>query len=160
MIKDSTVRIATWDDFPELMRLSRLICAETGIYEIDEFKVAKIFERAFTGKGGIIGVIGKPGNLEAFIYLLLDPVWYADAWQLVEFCNFVHPDYRRSRHARALIAFSKTCADSIGVRATIGIFNGIRTKAKVRFYDSMLPNNGAIYLYTPPSLMTNSAKEA
>ena len=56
------VRIAQVDDEPELVRLAELAAAEDGQGSFNIDKVRSVFGLHFCKAGGIIGVIGAPGQ--------------------------------------------------------------------------------------------------
>jgi hypothetical protein len=59
----------------------------------------------------------------------------------------VHPKHRRSRHANALLKYSKHLSDEVGIPLLIGIISNKRTEAKVRLYRKHLPETGSFFLY-------------
>lgn len=132
------------------MALLRLLHAENSLegFAMDEDMVRNTLRRAFNRQGGIVGVIGEPGHLEAGIYLSLSQMWYSAAWHLAELWNFVHPDHRRSPHAKSMIAFAKHCAEELSVPLIIGIVSNERTEAKVRLYERQLAKPaGAFFIW-------------
>lgn len=121
------------------MTLSRMLWNENGLFSLDEDRVRAILHRClYPNGGGIMGVIGGPGKLEGMICLLLSQFWYSSEWVLEEVFNFVHPEYRKSKHARLLLAFAKHSAEACGIPLSIGIVSNKRTEAKVRLYRSEL----------------------
>lgn len=141
------VRLATHDDEDELVAQCRRLHEENGLMEMSERKVRDMLRRSFDRMGGIIGVIGKPGEIEASIALSIGQIWYSDEWFLEELFNHVLPEYRRSTNARDLIVFAKNCADEIGLPLLIGVLSNDRTAAKVRLYERQLGTpSGAFFL--------------
>ncbi len=135
----SAVRRAQPADGDDLMTLSRMLWEENGIFTLDENRVRQILGRClFPNGGGIMGVIGSPGKLEGMICLLLSQFWYSSDWVLEEVFNFVHPEHRKSTHARLLLAFAKHSAEALKIPLSIGIVSNKRTEAKVRLYRSEL----------------------
>lgn len=144
----SRVRLAMRADEEELMDQCRRLHDENGWMQMSENRVREMFQRHFNREGGIIGVIGGPGKIEASIALKISQVWYSDEWFLEELFNHVLPEYRRSNNAKDLITFAKTCADSIGLPLAIGILSNERTEAKVRLYQRQLSKpSGAFFIY-------------
>lgn len=145
---ESSVRIATAEDEPEIIRLLHLMHEENGLVGLDIDCAREMFGRAFQKKGGIIGVIGPGSGIEAMIFLLLTRFWYRKENHLEELFNYVRPDHRRSSHARTLISFAKRCSDEIGVSLAIGVMTNKRVAEKVRLYRRSLGNPaGAFFLY-------------
>ena len=138
-------------DMEQLMDMAKEFHRENvATYAVSEEKVRKFMELALSGRGGIIGVIGDQGALEAAIYLLISTHWYSDAWHLEELINFVRPAFRKSNNAKELIAFAKRCADELEIPLAIGVISNIRTAAKIRLYERQLAKPaGAFFVYTP-----------
>src|SRR5689334_22386891 len=89
-----TVRIATASDADEIMQLLTIMHAEGGILPLDQMEAKKTFDLAFNRQGGILGVIGEPGDIKAMIFLLISKFWYTKNHHLEELFNFVRPDVR------------------------------------------------------------------
>ncbi len=137
-----TVRIASHSDEDEIMQLLSIMHAEGGILPLDEMEARKTFNLAFNRQGGILGVIGVPGDIRAMIFLLISKFWYTRNHHLEELFNFVRPDMRgmNQTYAMTLIKFAKDCSDEIGLPLTIGILTNHRMAGKVRFYRRALGN--------------------
>lgn len=142
------VRIATRDDAPEIMQLLHVMHFENGMMPLDETCAMEFFERAFARKGGIIGVIGQPGDIHAAIYLLVTRFWYTATSHLEECFNFVRPDSRKTDYARTLIQFAQKCSDEIKIPLVIGVLTNNRMEGKVRLYRRALGiPAGAFFVY-------------
>jgi hypothetical protein len=147
---ESVVRLATPADEPELMKLCHLLHDENGIFEMDEDMVLETLQLGTNQKGGVIGVIGTPEHLEGMIYMQVSNFWYSRKPYLVELFNFVHPDHRRSNHAKSLIEFAKNCTTG-DLKLVIGIISNERTKSKVKLYERQLgAPAGAFFVYPHP----------
>jgi GNAT superfamily N-acetyltransferase len=144
---EAPVRTAVAADEEAIMALCRMLHEENGQFAMSEDKVRHALRQAFDRKGGIVGVIDGPNGLEGVIFLIIAQLWYSDAWMLEEMFNFVHPDHRRSRHAKRLIEYAKECSNHIGVPLMVGVLSNTRTEAKVRLYERMLPKSGAYFIY-------------
>jgi hypothetical protein len=130
MTQLSIVRPATPKDEPEIMNLCRLLHQENGLFSLDEPKVKDFIWRALNpdklaandfGPRGIIGVIGKEGDLEGMIYMLISQFWYSSDFHLEELFNFVRKDCRASHHAKNLITYAKSCAIRTNLPLLIGV---------------------------------------
>lgn len=150
------VRKAIPADRDGMCHLLRMMHAENGIFSVSEPKVNWFLDRVFyperipqgdMGVRGYAGVIGPPEALEGFILMMIGSNWYSQDYHLEELANFVHPDHRKSTHARTLIGYAKHLSDKIGIPLVIGIISNARTEAKVRLYKQMLPQAGAFFLY-------------
>lgn len=139
--------------------------SEAGIYPLSEPKVQDYLRRVLypetippddAGPRGIIGVIGAPNRLEAAIMLVLGSVWYSSVLTLMDALNFVHPDYRQSNHAKALISYSKRMTDEVrkidpDFQMVIGIVSTKRTAAKIRLFRRQMVEAGAVFVYPSPT---------
>jgi hypothetical protein len=144
------VRIANQSDEDEIMGLLHLMHAEGGIMPLDEMKAKQTFRLAFNRQGGILGVIGEPGDIKAMIFLLISCYWYTSDYHLEELFNFVRPDVRKSpqNYAARLIDFAKSCSDEIKIPLTIGVLTNTRMEGKVRLYRRSLGvPSGAIFVH-------------
>ena len=68
---------------------------------MDQERVKSILVPSLLKQGGIVGVIGKRGKLEAGLVLRVSSFWYAPGPFLEEMGLFVHPDYRSAKGGRA-----------------------------------------------------------
>jgi GNAT superfamily N-acetyltransferase len=157
-VTDIHVRRATPQDEDEMMVLCRMLHTENGLFEMDEDRVRGILRRGMLHSGdkkhddenvgGIVGVIGGSGKIEAIISIIISQMWYSSAWVLEELFSYVHPDYRKTSNAKHLISFAKKCSDEIGIPLLIGVISNDRTEAKVRLYRRQLAEPaGAFFLY-------------
>lgn len=133
-----TVRSALPSEEAEIMAMCRALHAENGLFSFCEDKVRDCLKRCYERKGGIVGVIGETGKLEASIGIVISEFYYTDQWHLSELWAHVLPAYRKSRNAEALIAFAKNCSKSIGIPLLIGIISNKRLAAKARLYSKYL----------------------
>jgi hypothetical protein len=143
-----TVRKAVKEDIPQIFKLGKLLFEENAITSWSENRIIAAVNRAINGDGAVIGVIGDIGRLEGMIYLLRAKFWYTDDCHLEEVYNYVHPDYRKSDNAKALIDFAKTCSEGINVPLMIGIVSNHKTEQKIRLYERRLgKRSGAYWLF-------------
>lgn len=144
----STVRIATEADIPQIFELCRLLHEENGVASMSLERVGEMIRNGVDRNRGVIGVIGPSGALEGCISLVIDALWYTDDPHVSELFNFVHPDHRKSGHAKALIEFAKSTVDALGVPMFIGVVSNDRTEAKIRLYERQLGKPaGAFFIH-------------
>jgi len=142
------VRIADRKCEEEIMQLCRDLHNENGMYNISEDKVRAMMHRAFDRKGGILGVIGEPGKIEAMIYMLVTSPWYSEEANLEELFAFVAKKYRKSTNAVELMKFAKWCVDQSKMPLFMGIISNERTQGKIRLYQRQLGTPvGAFFMY-------------
>ncbi len=134
------------------MELCRALHAENAMFAMNEDKVSKMLDRAFTGQGSIIGALGPVGGIQGAICLLITSFWYSDEFCLEELYSFVLPQYRKSENAKHLITFAKRCSTELGIPLVIGVVSNIRTQAKVGLYARQLSDPvGAYFAFNMPS---------
>jgi GNAT superfamily N-acetyltransferase len=144
------VRFAVPEDVFQIMQLARTACNEMGFYPLDEEKVLAMIARHFDRQGVMLAVVGDVGEPVGYVLSEICPVWYSQAWQLMELGLFVHPDHRRSTYAKQLMKFMRTAADSLRIDLTIGVFSGDpKTEAKIRLYQRNFPQAGAFFIHRP-----------
>lgn len=156
MTSPSVVRKAVPADRKSIWDLFHLLHKENGLFPLSEQKINFLLDRTLyperipegdMGLRGFMGVIGPVGRLEGLLIMVLSTFWYSDEIMFEEYANFVHPEHRKSNHAKALIAYSRHMADNVEIPLVIGIVSNIRTEAKVRLYRRQLPEAGAYFLY-------------
>lgn len=152
----SIVRRATPADREQIWQLFHLLHAENGVFSLSELKINWLLDRVLhpelipegdMGLRGYMGVIGPSHAIEGFILMVLATFWYTEDFHIEELTNFVHPDYRKSHHAKTLLSYSRHLSDKIGIPLLIGIISNTRTEAKVRLYRRQLPEVGSFFLY-------------
>lgn len=131
------------------MALTNLIHEEIGTYDYNEDRVREVVLKALNKKLAMIGVIGPPGDIRASLYLNIEQVWYSNDWHICELWNFVHPNYRREDYGSRLIRWAKSMSDTLTINLLVGVLNNVRTEAKVRAYERLMPKAGAYFLYKP-----------
>mgnify|MGYP003353628820 FL=1 len=144
------VRIAQEIDEPELMRLAHMSADEDNQGRFDAEKVQAIFNLHFHKRGGIIGVIGDPGQkLKAFTLLAITKPWYSYDDQVQELALFVDPEHRKTNYAKQLMIFSKKTSEVLNLQLSIGVIANEKTEAKVRLYHRQFPQSGVSFRYNP-----------
>jgi len=146
------VRVADSGDEEALMELARFLHGENGLFDLDETAVRYAFRKAIIGpveqRHGIVGVIGKPNELEGAIFLEPSCLWYTTQPCLLELFAYVYPMHRASSNSTDLIAFAKWIADQFKLPLMIGVLSNKRTEAKVRLYRRALGEpTGAFFLH-------------
>lgn len=145
--RPQAVRIATPADESAVFKLALKAHEENAVAPIDEGKVIDKIRIGTQGKGGIIGIIDGPKEIEAIIMMELAQFWYSSEWHLSELFLYVHPEYRQSSHAKQLIEFSKWASEQMTIPLFIGVLSNSRTKAKIRLYKQRLGLGGALFFH-------------
>jgi len=162
------VRLAQRYERQELFDAVKLCHDENGIFPLSERKVMAAIDRALNsmeghgeGSPAVVGVIGPPGQIEASLFLSVEQPNYSDAWHLIEYWNFCHPDFRApAGRASALLEWAKTVSAKMQLPVIIGIVSNERTNAKIRLYERHVKHVGAFFLHDPTGLVANSVLDA
>lgn len=143
------VRLATPEDFTELLELGRLIHAESGLMPLDEGHFQDFVRRLINQDRAILGVIGPVGHIEGAVCLMIGQFWYTAKLHLEEIFTFVRPECRKSENMKSLVNFAKTSSDKLGIPLLIGVISTERTAAKIRLYERRLgKQSGAYFVYS------------
>ncbi len=130
------------------MAMCRMLHAENGLFDMSETRVRNVIKMALDRKGGILGVIGEPGQIEAMIFMLISQIWHSDQWHLEELFSYCRPEFRKSNNAKHLIKFAKRCADELDLPLIIGVISNDRTAQKVELYRRQFQKPaGAFFCY-------------
>lgn len=158
MPQASVVRLANIDDWQEVWRLFLQGHNENGMFKLSPQKVTWFMHRALSpqslapndlGPRGVIGVIGRPGRLEALVFVTIGEYWYSDQQHLEEFIVYVDPEFRKSSHAIAMVEWMKGQVEETKLPLISGIMSTIRTEAKCRLYRRMMPKIGEFFCVMP-----------
>lgn len=147
------VRLATGRDADNIYNFLLNLNTENAVFKMSEMRarnaIASCLEPdADRGQiGGVIGIIDGGHGIEGCVGLRPSQMWYTAEWFLDELWNFVHPDYRKSNHAKRLIEFSKWSASNIGLPLVMGIVTRKRLEPKMRLYQRQLAQIGAYFIY-------------
>lgn len=147
--KPVNVRIAMPSDEENLFSILMMAHEENAAMPLSEFRVHEMIREATRRQGGVMGVIDGPKGIEGVLSLTLSRFKYTDHWHLEDICNFVHPDCRKSAHAKDLFQFGKWISEEMGFPLLIGILTANRLEAKKRFYQRHAKEVGAVFLHNP-----------
>ena len=140
----SKVRLAQRSDEAEVISLVRVMHTESGLFPLDDERVRQTLARVWERKGGILALIGAPGEIRAMLLMQLATVWYTSETHLDETFCWVHPDHRRSDYSKILLEYAKHTSDLLTQRAgkkiplIIGVLTSMQMAAKVRLYRRFL----------------------
>ena len=146
------VRVAVPADRNEIVAMVKDHHAENKIvFPLDEDQVHNALNKHYNRTGGIVGVIGPTGSLEACCSLVFSDLWYSKSWHICELFNYVKPEYRNSNNADALMEFAKQCSLKIGLPLIAGVITRKQTAAKTRLYRRRYGSAaGAFFMYNAP----------
>lgn len=164
MSSPSVVRVARPEDYDEVWRLLMESHMENALFTLAPDKVKWHLNRTLfsdaipvddPGFRGVIGVIGTIGELEGLVFIGIDSYWYTYDKNLSEYMVYVSPRHRRSGHAKALVSWMKEQPNKTGLPLVTGILSTIRTEAKCRLYQRLMPKIGEFFLVTPNGDISN-----
>lgn len=145
-----TVRLAHPLDASGLIGLLQESHEESGSFgEFSPYKASALIAMGIAREGGIIGVIGQPGRIEASIGLFLttaplsNDAYITDMWCLVE------TPYRRSTRAKTLMEFAKWASNELGRPLVMQAISNEKTARKVELMERQLPKAGSLFVYEP-----------
>jgi len=148
---DIVVRVGTPEDLNQIVEIALQGAEENAFVKSNPEKLIEDFWHGLVQDHGIVGVIGKPGDIiEGVVLLRLGTMWYSDVPVIEEKAVFIRPEYRSAKggRARRLCEFSKQVADSLGLPLIIGVVSNQRTEAKIRLYRRQFGEPaGAFFLY-------------
>lgn len=146
-VKPENVRLAMAGDEDAIFDILALAHAENGCAPMNDLKVRRGIKDAIEQRGGVLGVIDGPTGFEGVLMLRLSQWWYSEEWHLDELCNFVHPNFRSSNHAKSLLQFGKWFAEQMNRPLFIGVMTHTRMEAKNRLYRRQLHQGGALFYH-------------
>jgi len=148
--KPVRVNVAMPSDEEDLFPLLMMAHKENAAMPLSENRVREIITTATRRKGGVIGIIRGPEKIEGCLSLKLARFPYTDEWHLEDICNYVHPDHRKSNHAKDLIQFGHWISEQMGFPLFIGILTGKRLEAKRKFYQRYAGKEvGSVFVHNP-----------
>ena len=146
------VRKAESRDREPVLEICRRNHSENGQFSLSMSKVESMVDKAFNRGGAIIGLVGGDNRIEGAILLNVGQFWYTDDWCVEEIFNYVHPEFRKSTHARDMIDFGKRCSDELAIPLVIGVVSNERTRAKMELYRRRLGEPvGGYFIHRPAS---------
>lgn len=150
-MKPINVRLARQGD-EEL--LFALICAsdeEWSLGSRDADKIRGVIHSATTPVGlpprPLFGVIEGPTGLEGAIGMFPTEPWNSSDLYIRAFFHFVHPLYRKSRHAVHLTEFAKWFGETAGMPVIFELLHPERTEAKARMYERQAQRVGGLFMH-------------
>jgi GNAT superfamily N-acetyltransferase len=128
------IRVATWDDAPQLWQLAWLAHRENGLFPLSQPKVKQLLTDLIDQRRGVVAVIGGT-ILEACVWVTIgEGSWYTTSLSVADALLFVHPDYRGGLHAVRLLAWMKRFARDRQLPWMTAVVSKRRTQAKCKLY--------------------------
>lgn len=154
------VRLACPDDHDALMDLLRMKHDEDGLGRFDDRKASEAVERGVTRFRSMIGVIRGKTRVEASIGLYVETPWDSSDDHLADRWLFVHPQHRRSEHAKKMLHFAKWASEQLALPLLMTAFYNDQTAAKASLFDRSLPMAGSVYAFVPGNVIEGSVHRA
>lgn len=153
----ASVRLGRPTDEDAIYELLKLDIAENAaiVAPGNEEDIRATIKQALT-KPNIVGLIETDGKPVAVVMLLCMKWWFSKAWYYQEIPMFVHPEHRKSDHARQLIAFQRYWVDEMtrafGYRVHLlcGVLGTKRIRAKTSLYRRIFRQCGSVFIYPSP----------
>lgn len=151
--RPKNIRPATVGDEDKLYDLLCMAWRENAPYQISQKKVCMMIDAATHDKEVIVGVIDTPDGtgLSGSIGGFFSQWWYTEDFHIEECWNFVHPEHRKSTHARDLINYMKWVSENMDMPLHMGILTATKLEEKVRLYRRQMPQVGAAFAYNMES---------
>lgn len=142
------IRLATTDDFELVLPLLILRHQEARRGRLSLLEVCSRFGDIVRGTG-TVGVIEESSVAVASIALVRCRYWWTVDEHLEALWNFVHPDYRRSEHAKELMVFAKETANALRLPLELAQEETPETAPKVRLIERQMQRTGVIFRHEP-----------
>jgi GNAT superfamily N-acetyltransferase len=147
----SGVRMAKNADAGRIYDFLLELNKENAVFSLSELRakqaIATCLEPSANAPGGVIGLIEHGNGIEGCVGLRPSQMWYTAEWFLDELWNFVHPNHRKTDHAKKLIEFAKWSASNLGLPLVMGIVTRNRLAPKMRLYQRQMPQIGAYFCF-------------
>jgi hypothetical protein len=133
--------------------LFALICAsdkEWALGSRDADKIRGVIHAATHGEERVrpyFGVIAGPTVIEGAVGMFPTEPWNSSDYYIRVFFHFVHPLYRRSRHAVNLAMFAKRFGDTAHMPVIFELLHPVRTEAKARMYTRQATPVGGLFAH-------------
>jgi GNAT superfamily N-acetyltransferase len=132
------LRFATREDVPAVLALLRGLHAETPHAPLSEARLRATVGAVLAGGSIILTMAGD--DPVGTCGLMVEAPWFSDAPWVRDVWLYVHPDHRRTPHARALIRCAKRYAAALPAPLQMEVAGGPaagsvrRVAAKMRLY--------------------------
>lgn len=146
------IRSASLTDIPELMRLCRLMHAESGNrYALDEAKLQNLLERILIDPTfGIAVVAARGAKLVGLMVGLVTPHFYSKARIATDLGLYVDPEHRGGATAVGLVGAFERRAVVLGADEICpGVSVGINDELAVKLYESLGYERKSIGMWKP-----------
>ena len=146
---DVKIRAGTAADIPALLEIGALMHREVHYGSFAPAKRQAVIE-ACLQRGIVLVSLDDAGAIVGTVGLICEQPWWSEDWQLEDRWVFVHPDFRRTGHARALLRAARGAAVTVGLPLLIAHV-GQRAKGKLRLFQREFGEPvGAVFFVAGP----------
>lgn len=143
------IRNAQITDFDLILPLLQLRHKEGRFGSFSLYEVRNQFDLILAGHG-IIGIIETAdGVAQATIGLVVCRFWYSTDAHIEDQWNYVHPDFRRTDHAKNLMTFAKDYSNRVRLPLFTMQEETPETAPKMRLLERNLQRAGAVFRHEP-----------
>lgn len=143
------IRIAIAEDFEVVLPLLVLRHQEARHgRRLSLLQVCRQYD-AITNGGGTIGVIEDTAIVVASIALVRCRYWWTMDEHYEALWNFVHPEHRRTDHAKDLMNFAKAICDKANLPLYLSQEETPETAPKVRLLERQMTRTAVIFSHEP-----------
>ena len=155
------VRIATKKDAVPLFALIWMAHEECALAPRSDLKVRNMVRVALDQKmladpvtgasvaPPVFGVIDGTDDLVAVMGLCTVDHWYSDRQYLRGFLTYVHPEHRRSTHAKRLLEFGNWWAEEMGMEVLYENWNPLGAPQKNKLFGRHATMVGGLFQHRP-----------
>lgn len=142
------VKPALPGDADFLMEMLRHNCEEEhAIARPSDDCIRAILNRGLTQEMAMIGVIRGPDRIEGSVGIYVSSWWFSHDLHCDALWLYVHPEHRRSEHAKNLIKFAKWAAAELSFPLVLGILKTPQTDRKAELYGRQIPLGGSFFIH-------------
>jgi hypothetical protein len=145
----AAVKLATSKDAEELVDLLIENHRENGLASLNLESLWEAIVRGCERQDAMIGIIRGPKRIEASAGLYRGPWWFSREQHWIDYWNFVHPDHRKTTHAKMLLEFANWVGSQFSEPVFMGVLSDHRTEAKMKLYGRKLRLVGGTFVAGP-----------
>lgn len=140
----TNIRFATADDASAIYELLLAMHEENGLYSLSCDKVKGKIRDVIDH--GVAIVATEDEKIVGSVGLIPCQLWYTNDWNLSDVWVFVHPDHRRSLHAKNLLLAIKQTAARLKIPIMTGVVSRKQTEGKVRLFSRYFEPIGQFFI--------------
>jgi hypothetical protein len=144
-----SVTLATAKDAEDLVDLLIENHKENGLADLKLSALWEIVIRGCERQNAMIGIIRGEKKIEGSVGLFRGPWWYSDEEHWIDHWNFVHPDFRKTKHAQHLLDFANWLASQMTEPVLMGVLSDHRTQGKLKLYGRKMRLIGGVFVAGP-----------